>query len=146
MGTASNELSTRNQAITDYDYSKLFLTSFKTITVNVVASGADVTLAPGVLMGRVSATGKGAILKSASSDGSQFPLGLALDDVVIADGSNLDVAIAVTGKVDESMIVLDGSDTLDTAIDGRQLRDLIPASTEGIQLESLNELTNFDNK
>jgi hypothetical protein len=146
MGTATQVLTTQNQQIINYDYSKLFLTNFKVISVNVAASGADIELTPGVLMGRISATGKGAICKSGSSDGSQVPLGLCVETKTIADGENADVQIAVTGRVDETKIVLDGTDTLDTAFDGRILRDRIPADTEGIELETLTDLVNTDNQ
>lgn len=146
MATATNVLSTQNQSITNYDYSKLFLTNFKVITVNVVATGGDLELTPGVLMGRISATSKGAVLKSASNDGSQYPLGICLETISITENDNADVQVAVTGAVDETKIIFDGTDTLATAVDGRILRDRIPADTEGIRLETLTELVNNDNQ
>ena len=139
-------LSTENQSTTNYDYSKLFLTGFKTIPGNIAASGADIELEVGMLVGRISATGKLAICKSASNDGSQIPLGICMVEKTVSDGSNLDIVIAVTGRIDETKLVLDGTDTLDTAFDGRILRDRIPADTEGIELDTINGLVELDNQ
>lgn len=146
---ATNVLSTNNQAITNYDYSKVFKTSFKQVIVSYTnGSGAEVAIQPGMLFGRISATGKGAILASAAVDGSQFPLGIVPDEFykVVANGATVNIVLGVTGMVDESKIIFDGTDDLDTVIDGRQLRDLIPASTEGISLESFNSLNAVDNQ
>jgi len=143
---ASQTLSTQNQSITRYDLSQLFSTGFKTITVNIAASGSDIELEPGVLIGRIAATGKGAVCKSASDDGSQFPLGICVETKTISDGENADVQIAVTGRVNEDKIVFDGTDDLDTDVDDRTFRDRIPADTEGIELEKYNELTNYENE
>lgn len=145
--SAENTLSTQNQAITRYDYSKLFSTNFKTIEGTYTnSSGDEVTLEVGQLFGRAHASGLLAILASGSSDGSQIPLGINLTSVTVANGASATIQLAVTGRVDETKIVLDGSDTLDTVVDNRRIRDRIPADTEGIELETYNEIVNYDNE
>lgn len=144
---AENVLQNQNQSITNYDYSKLFLTNFKTVTMNFTnATGAELALLPGMLFGRVSADLKGAILKSASVDGSEIPFGVLVTQVTLAIAASTTVQVAVTGMVDQALLLLDGSDDLDTLIDGRTIGDRIPADTEGITLESFKSLVNLDNQ
>ncbi len=144
---AENVLSNQNQAITNYDYSKLFKTTFKTVQMTYTnSSGASVDLVPGMLFGRVSADLKGAILKSASVDGSQIPFGINLTMATVANAASKTIQVAVTGMVDQDLIVLDGTDTLDTLISGRTIGDRIPADTEGITLEEFNQIVNLDNQ
>lgn len=145
--SAENVLSTQNQSITNYDYSKLFRTNFKTVEMTYTnASGGDVELLPGMLFGRVSADLKGAILKSASIDGSEIPFGVLLTKATVLDTASKTIQVAVTGMVDKNLLVLDGADTLDTLIDGRTIGDRIPADTEGITLEEFEQLVNYDNQ
>jgi len=144
---ATNVLSTQNQAITNYDYSKLFKTAFKTVEMTFTnGTGAELTLLPGMLFGRISATLKGAILKSASTDGSETPFGVLVSQHTIAIAGSVTVTVAVTGMIDKDLLVLDGTDTLDTLVDGRTIGDRIPADTEGITLENFNSLDNYDNQ
>jgi hypothetical protein len=144
---AENVLSTQNQSITNYDYSKLFRTNFKAVEMTYTnSSGGDVDLVPGMLFGRVSADLKGAILKSASTDGSETPYGVNLTMATVLDTASKTIQVAVTGMVDAALLVLDGSDTLDTLIDGRTIGDRIPADTEGITLENFKDLVNLDNQ
>lgn len=144
---ATNVLQNQNQSITNYDYSKLFKTNFKVVKMNFTnGTGAELELLPGMLFGRVSADLKGAILKSASVDGSEIPFGVLVTQKTLAIAADAVVDVAVTGMVDKNLLVLDGSDTLDTLIDGRTIGDRIPADTEGITLEDFTELVNYDNQ
>ena len=144
---ATEILANQNQAITNYDYSKLFKTAFKVVTMNFTnATGSELVLSAGMLFGRVSADLKGAILKSASVDGSEIPFGVLVSEETLAIAASTTVKVAVTGMVDQDLLVLDGTDTLDTLIDGRTLGDRIPADTEGITLEDFNELVETDNQ
>ena len=138
--------SDQNQALTTYDYSQLFNGNFKVITGTYTnSSGSEVELEPGMLFGRVHATSLLAILASGSSDGSQIPLGVNLTTATVANGASQTVTLAVTGRVNEDKLVFDGTDTLLTVVDSRQLRDRIPADTAGIELESFTELVNYEN-
>ncbi len=148
MGTATRITSTRNQATTNYDFASLFTGTFQQETGNVAASGDDVTVTFGQILGRVAATGKLAISKSAGTDGSEIPVGVCLVTQTIADGENADIPIATTGMVNEDKLVFDGTDDLDTEVtsQNRVFRDLIPSTTEGIKLRSINELAETDNQ
>jgi hypothetical protein len=148
MPVVERVLTTQSQSITNYDYSKLFLTNFKAEDGNMAASGADIVLVVGMVLGRIAATGKIAISKSAVSDGSEIPLGICVVDQTIADGENADISFATVAKADATKLVFDGTDTLDTVVtsQNRTFRDLIPASTEGIQLENLTQLAEYDNQ
>lgn len=143
---AEQVTSTQNQSLTNYDYSQLFSTVFETIEGTYTnASGSEVELKVGMLFGRVTATGKLAICKSGSSNGSEVPLGINLTAATVANGASKTIQLAVSGRVNEDKIVLDGTDTLDTDFDGRILRDRIPADTRLI-LEKYTELTNYENQ
>lgn len=136
---------TRNQAFFDYDYTKRFLRNNLYRTINIEASGADLVLEPGALIGTIAASAKGAILKSAAADGSQYPTGVCAEGLTILDGQNADVNICIAGEIAEEKIVLDGTDTLNTVIDGRIIRDRIAADTLGIKLVATDSLAEHDN-
>ena len=131
---------------TKYDNSKLliFNNSFTKGNVNN-STYDDVVLAVGTLMGRISATGLLTPLKSGASDGSQVPVGVLAGGFTIEDGTTKEVTLVVSGEIDESKIVFDGSDTLETVISGRRLKDMIAGDTVGLILKSVNELSEFDN-
>ena len=136
---------TRNQTQFDYDFSKIFVRNNNYRTINIEASGADLELTAGMLIGTISASAKGKILASASVDGSQYPTGVCAENITILDGNNADVNICIGGEVAEEKLILDGADTLDTVIDGRIIRDRIAADTLGIRLVPTEQLAENDN-
>lgn len=146
MSNVTEVNSTRNQIHFDYDYTKIFLRNNLYRTINIAASGADLVLEAGTIIGTIAATTKGAVLKSAAVDGSQFPTGVLAENITILDGNNADVNICIAGEVAEEKIILDGADTLDTVIDLRTIRDRIAADTKGIKLVTTDQLANFDNQ
>lgn len=136
-----------NPLITNYDTSKTFVWANRTETANYTNSGySDVTILAGTLLGRVSATGLVIPLASAASDGSQYALGILLQDTVIEGGDTVSLTFCVAGDVVEAKVVLAGSDTMETVIDGRRIRDRILGDTAGIILVGSTELTGFDNQ
>lgn len=147
MSSAETTLQTRNQMFTNYDSSKVFIRIKQTEHGEFTNDTYDdVTLLAGTLMGRVTASSQLIPLASGASDGSQLPVGVLMESLIVAAGDTANVAVVVEGEVDESMLILDGSDTLDTVVASRRLRDLIPASTLGIKITSVDELSNFDNQ
>lgn len=133
--------------ISNRDASKMFLFNNDYISGNVNNSDYDdLTLPAGTLMGRISATGLLTPLASGASDGSQFPVGILATDYTIGAGDTIEVRICVSGEVDENMIELQGSDTLNTVISSRRLRDRIGSDTVGIILRSVEELSGYDNQ
>jgi len=136
-----------NPLISNYDTSKTFIWNLRTATANYTNSTYDdVTLLKGTLLGRISATGLVVPLTSAASDGSQFPLGILLEDTTILEGDTTSLTFAVEGDVVEDKILLQGSDTLNTVISGRRIRDRIGADTVGIKIVASTEMTNYDNQ
>jgi hypothetical protein len=135
-----------NQLFQNYNTAKIFGFGKRTEVASYVNDSYDtVELAAGTLMGRVAATNKVVPLTSGASDGSQIPLGFVLNNHSVEAGDTVDIALVVAGDVVEGLITLQGSDTLNTVISGRTLRDRILGDTMGILLKSTDELTGFDN-
>jgi len=139
---------TGNQAHFDYDVSKIFVWNNRYedgILTN--ASGGIKSFLPGTLLGRVSAGGKLVPLTSGAVDGSQYPVGVLLSNVVeLGIAGDKDVSYCIFGDIVESKLILAGADTLETIIDGRLLGDRITSDTMGIKLVESDELTGFDNQ
>lgn len=147
MSSVNNTFSNSNFSITNYDTSKMF------VGENSWAQGEftnstydDVTLVQGTLLGRVASTGEIVVCTSAASDGSQFPVGVLANNVVVAAGDTQTLTYCIAGEVIESKIVFDGSDTLATVVSSRTFRDRIASDTAGIVLVATQELTDFDNQ
>ena len=147
MSTANEISKTSNTLYTDYDVSKIFVFSNryeKGVLLN--ASGGVKTFNPGTLLGRVTASGKLVPVASGAVDGSQIPVGILKTTVSeLADTAEQQVNICIAGDVVESKVILDGSDNLNTVIDGRPIKDRIAGDTLGIKLVKSSELTDFDN-
>lgn len=148
-GTLVNQ--TRNQMAVDYDNAKIFIWNNRYSKANLVnTTGAELTLVAGTVLGRISATGKIAVMKSASVDGSQLPIGILAENITLAIGANADLNFCVAGDVANEEVVFDGADTVLTEITlstddaitkiyGDMIADL------GIRLVSGTELTGYDN-
>jgi hypothetical protein len=139
---------TRNQAAFDRKLSNLLIlhnSYLKGDYANI--SGALETVAIGQVLGRVAATQKLVVCKSAAVDGSQYPVAIAvqeLTDIAIA-GTVDNIAPCNGGKVNENEIVFDGSDDFDTLVDGKSMRDHLIANTKGLELVNVLENTDYDN-
>jgi len=148
MSTNNQVLNTGNQAITNYDTSKIFLWNNRYINGAFTAQGYDDSvLLAGTVMGRVSATNEVLPMQSTASDGSQFPIGILAKDYTIEGGDTVDLAICIGGDVaEEKVIFARNADTFATAISGRTIRDRIAGDTLGIKLVLGTELTAYDNQ
>lgn len=137
---------TGNQLWINTNTAKIFVWGNRYTSADYTNSSYDdVTLAEGTLMGRIATTQEVVPLESGASDGSQYPIGVLLGGGVIPAGDTVAVTFCVAGDVEESLIVFQGSDDLDTVVDGRSLRDRIGADTVGIKLVAGTDLTNYDN-
>ena len=145
MSTINGRDITRNQATFDRDLSKVFIRNNRYTQGNIEASGADLTLVIGTLIGRITESGKLAVSKSGSSDGSEFPIGVCAEALTITDGNNADINICVSGDVVKSAIVFDGSDDFTTDVDGKIYEDRIGSDTVGIKLTPSTDQDGFDN-
>lgn len=145
MSDATQVIQTRNQLGYDYDFSKLFLFENRYRMITFTASGADIVLEQGMLIGTIAASGLGAIMASGSTDGSEVPTGVCAEDITVVDGTSENVRICIGGHVDQDKLVFDGSDDLDTDLNDRTYRDRIACDTLGIYLVSSVELSAVDN-
>lgn len=137
---------TGNQLWINTNTAKIFVWGNRYTSANYTNSSYDdVTLAEGTLLGRIATTQEVVPLESGASDGSQYPIGVLLGGTVVPAGDTIAVTFCVEGDVVESLIVFQGSDDLDTVVDGRSLRDRIGSDTVGIKLVAGEDLTNYDN-
>jgi hypothetical protein len=148
MSANEQVLNTGNQAITNYDTSKIFLWNNRYINAPFTAEGYDdTTLLAGTVMGRVASTNEVVPMESNASDGSQFPIGILAKDYNIAGGDTVDLAICVGGDVaEEKVLFARNGDGFSTVVSSRTIRDRIAGDTLGIKLVLGTEMTAFDNQ
>lgn len=148
MSTISNVRQTANQLTTNYDVSKIFLGENERIVANY-ATTPGVTLANGLILGQVAATGALVAYDNTASDGSQFPIGVLdlgiVESTTIAAAGNKNLYIVNKGRVNESKLSFPDGIDLDSIIsgDGRTVRQYMNAM--GIIFDGAEELTGFDN-
>jgi hypothetical protein len=139
---------TGGQTITSIDTAQVALGNNEfTSAVYTNGTGSTVTLAEGTVFGRISATGKVAILAHGASDGSKYPTGVFYNgingNIEVADGASATITLITKGSVNASKLVFDGSTTVDSVVTDIQLRDRL--TQIGLQLDTPLELTNYDN-
>jgi hypothetical protein len=132
-----------------YDLKKLFLGDQKYIDQQTMInlSGGDLTYSIGTLLGRITATGKLIPVVAAAVDGSQYPVGLLSHEVTIVNTAETLVTVAIAGQVNQSLVVLNGAETLDTVVTdtGRTISDMILGETHGIYLRRVRDISENDN-
>lgn len=106
-------------------------------------SGSEVTVLAGTIVGRISATGLLLPLAIGASDGSQHFVGVLTETAVIGASSTAKVTICIEGMVDSDLLKFNAAETLESVVEGRQLRDIIAG--QGIRLIAGIENTAFDN-
>ena len=131
-----------NQAHFKYDFSKIFLRNNLSKKVNIAASGEDLTLEPGDLIGVVGSTYQ--VFKSGTANITVA--GVLMEYATITDGNNADLNICIAGEIAEEKVNLDGSDTLATVVSNRTIEDKIQGETVGIKLVSTDTLVTTDNE
>lgn len=147
--TQTTGLQNRNSLFVDTDVSKIFVWNNRYDKATFTnSSGGELVLTAGMLIGRVSADSKIAILKSASTDGSQIPVGILAEGITLQDTESADLNFCVAGDVDENKVIYDGTDTKATTITfetnlDRTYQDLI--ASIGIRVVESTELTGHDN-
>lgn len=137
-------LNNGQQAIINTDTSNLFLwnrRSEKGILAN--STYGAVTILAGTVMGRISATGRLAVMTSGASNGSQIPVGVLLMNYTLDASSEREVFIVDDGDVAADKLIFQGSDTLNTVVAGSQYRDYLKRL--GIKVINAEEMTEFDN-
>ncbi|MCK5613799.1 head decoration protein [Candidatus Pacearchaeota archaeon] len=139
---------TRNQATFDLTLKTLLIRNnsfLKGDYENI--SGAEETVVVGQVLGRVAATQKLVVCKSAAVDGSEVPVAIAVQELTaIAIAGTVDnIAPCNDGKVNENVIVFNGADTFATLVGGISMRDHLIANTKGLEFVNVLPNTDFDN-
>lgn len=146
MSTQATPINTNNQATINTDLSKIFILNNRYEAVKLYnATGGALTYPAGTVLGRIAANGRVVPLTSAAADGSQFPVGILADDYTVGAGAIVDATMCIAGDVAAEKVLLQGADTLDTAVSSRLIRDRIKGDTMGINLVTGTEMTAFDN-
>lgn len=131
------------QLIINTDTTKIFIWDNRFDSAGMNNSGYTTVVYPaGTVLGRVLATGRVTPYTSANQ---LRIVGVLNEDQVIPAGTTKTVFYCVSGDVAPEGIVLQGSDTLDTIVNGQLIRDRIAGETVGIKLTPGAELTKFDN-
>lgn len=157
MSTQTILNNTGNQIQINTDTSKIFVWNnrYDSGLFDEPDGSGEFTLNAGQLIGRIGATGKLKICSAVETDGSQFPIGVVLETVIMAqDANDVVVNYCISGDVVEEKLLFSGAEDLDSTVTVittgplatdylRTLRDLIQAM--GIKLVTSDELTNFDN-
>lgn len=131
------------------DLSKIFLWNNRYENDGYVNNSSynPITLVAGTLMGRISATNILVPCVSTANDGSQFPLGILAQDIILASGVQQTVSICVAGDIAQDQIVFaNPGDGLETVVSSRRYKDRIGADTVGIKLVPSTDNTIYDNQ
>lgn len=142
MSTITQSNATENQIFSAYDTSKIFLfdNKFREVTVTNSA-GTDLAVVEGMAIGAVGAT-----YQEYKSGTSNIQLiGVAAQAVTVPANGTATVVICTSGKIAEEKVVLNGSDTLDTIVSNKTIRDRFASDTLGIYFAATDELTVADN-
>lgn len=140
-------LNTGQQMIVNFDVSKIFIGENRYNKGVFTNSTYDpISMSAGTVLGRIAATGKLVPLKSGAVDGSQYPVGILAEDVIVEDGESRTLFYCEYGDVVEAKLILDGTDTLDTIIEDRRIRDRIAGDTVGIRIRETDEMSGTDNQ
>ena len=148
MSEITEVLNTGQQAHFDRDISKIFIWGNENKEgVYTNTTGNEVTLLAGTVMGRVTGSGEWLPTDSTSADGSEVARAVLMSDYVVADTVSQTIALVDSGHVaEEKLVLVNGGDTLDTAVGGELIRDTLESKSVSIKLIKSVELTGFDNQ
>lgn len=148
MSSNSQVLNTGQQAITQYDFGKIFIRGNRYQKASYTNStGGSVTLLTGTVLGKITATGKLLALKSDAVDGSQIPVGVLAQDATVANGVTVTLTYCNDGDVvADKLIFAKAGDSLTTPLTGGSMRDRIMADSAGIIVVDSTDLSKPDNQ
>lgn len=156
MATFVTVNQTNNQIQGNYDRAKLLIgtrnanrTETGLFAYDNSGGGSDVTIIMGTVLGRIASTRKLVVINPSATDGSQFPVGILIQDVTVAAGVN-QTGAAVTycksGDIASELVAFPAGVTYNTVVSLRTLRDRIQGDTAGIILVDSTSMTKFDNQ
>lgn len=141
-------LNNGQQSITNTDLSKIFVFNNRYETMSFTNDDVydDVQLQAGMVMGRIASTNKVVQLVKGASDGSQYPIGVLLNDLLVQEGDTVNVSVCVSGDVAEEKLIFLSGTALTDVVESKTIRDRIGSDTVGIKLVAATELTGYDNQ
>jgi hypothetical protein len=126
---------------TTYDSKNIFILNNETEIGRINNEDYDdITYPAGTVMGRIATTNMLTPITSEASDGSQFPIGVLHTETTVPAGETVNATIVISGHVDASLLILQGSDTLNTVVSLRTIRDRIKSDSAGIILKPVKDL------
>ncbi len=147
MSDQSQVLNTGQQAIINTDLSKIFILNNrykKDVYVNN-STYDPITLLAGTVMGRVTATNIFVPFRAAASDGSQYPVGVLAQDIILAGGATENATICTFGDVaQEKLLFQTSGDGIHSIAASRRVEDWLRA--QGINPVVGTEMTGYDNQ
>ena len=144
MAKVETKVNAENQMFTDYDVSQLLLGNNSFVSGTFAAYGTDMVIDPGTVVARLTTTGEFVPLDTSATDGTQYPVGLLIKQLTVADGGKADTQIVNKGKINENLIRFwNSGQGLDTIVDNRSIFDWL--NDIGFEIEGSDELTKVDN-
>jgi len=134
--------------ITNFHYQKVLLGDNEFNKADVTASGADVELVAGNVLGQIAATEKLVLLDSAATDGSQYPFGVVFQDQTVADGVTQEITVVNKGLVNENLLSFAVGTTLASTVGAADNLRTIEAHLNdlGLTLKASTEMSALDNQ
>ena len=155
MSIINTVTNTGSQLTTNYDLTKIFLGanryrtgSFKNTTGStlVVPAGTVLAKVQAIAVDTANVVGYLRLFDSTNTEGGKVAVGILNQDLSIAAGATVtNVNYCIAGDYDESKLVFQGSDTLNTVVNGKIVREIIIAETNLIGL-SLTQMSGYDNQ
>jgi hypothetical protein len=138
------------------DVSKIFgagrRSDYGTYATITNSTYTDTYIPAGTVVGRATSGANAGLIvpfTSGATDGSQFVVGILMNDIYVPAGATItgqQVYYVNEGDVFTNMLVLQGSDTLQTiCANGRTVWDKIGAEAVAIKLVRTEQMTDFNN-
>lgn len=135
------------QLIVTEQVKRIFLFGNTTVdgTYKNITAGLE-TVKMGQVMGKVAATGKWVICKSAAVDGSAIPRAVSPEEITDATAAQeVLVSLIDGGEINKAGLVFNGADTLDTLVGGIRMEDLLIANSRSLSLKTITDTAGFGN-
>ena len=135
------------QLIVTEQVKRIFLFGNTTVdgTYKNITAGLE-TVKMGQVMGKVTATGKWVICKSAAVDGSAIPRAVSSEEITDATAAQeVLVSLIDGGEINKAGLVFNGADTLDTLVGGVRMEDLLIANSRSLSLKTITDTAGFGN-
>lgn len=136
---------------TNYDYSQLFIgKNLYNSATYTNSTGSTVTIQMGRLIGRVLASDKVLPQVATAVDGSEQPIGIAMETVTVADGESVTLFYCYAGDINQNAVIFNTGESLATIVrtvstGGGTLGDLITRNTT-LNLYPTVQLAAYDNQ